>query len=325
MAYASDVGLYNAQEVQLLHDEILTASRDNEARFLQIEEILRDQRALAQVGLDAFRAEFHREILDTRVAATTQIQGIADIQAEQQQCRENVTIGYERITEIQADVQDLRVTVDDRSHQAIVQSEAFMTDVRSGISEVATSAFGQVEVVERMNIEVMEKLRSISDRLEAVPSMAIEQLSTLQNLVGMISGIQLETRFGHQEEQNIIRSKANLTDIDRSRDLESVDDPEIERIIRRICHFARTMTTHRHSKNAQLVIEDIGSLLGLLMKQLSATSLSRNELPEKRKSLCDYEYSELETEMQTMEDLAKVKRVLTASERVRINNQGRLV
>ena len=76
-----------------------------------------------------------------------------------------------------------------------------------------------------------------------------------------------------------------------------MDDPEIERLIGRIYHFARTMTIHRHSKNVQLVIEDIGSLLGLVIKQLSATSLSRDKLLEKRKILCDNEYSKLETEM----------------------------
>ena len=171
----------------------------------------------------------------------------------------------------------------------------------------------------------MEKLRSISDRLEAVPSMASEQLSTLQNLIGMMSRMQLEMRSGHQEEQNSVGSQANITDIDCSRVLETVDDPEIERLMRRICHFARTMTIHRHSKNAQMVIEDIGSLLGLVMKRFSATNLSRDELPRKRKILCDYEYSELETEVESMEDLVKAKRVLTASERVRISNQGRLL
>ncbi|KAM0800742.1 hypothetical protein BDR22DRAFT_232300 [Usnea florida] len=93
--------------------------------------------------------------------------------------------------------------------------------------------------------------------------------------------------------------------------------------MRRICQFVRTMTTYRYSKNAQLVIEDIGSLLGLLMKQPSAINLSRDELPKKRKILCDYEYSELETDIQSTEDLAKAKRILAASERVEISNQGR--
>ena len=325
MAYASDVGLYNAQKVQLLHDEISAASRDNKASFLQIEEILRDQRALAQVGLDTFRAEFRQESLDARVAATTQIQAISDFKTEQQQFGEVITVGHERIADIQADVQNLRATVYDRSHQASLQSEAFMKDVRSGISEVATSTSGQAEAVGRMNIEVMGKLRSISDRLEAVPSMSTEQLSTLQNLIRMISGMQLEMRSGSQEEQSIIRSKANITEIDRRGDLGIGNDPEVERIIRSICHLAHTMTTHRHSKNAQLVIEDIGSLLGLVMKRCSATGLSRNELPKKRKILCYNEYSELETEMQSVEDLAKAKRILTASERVQISNQGRSV
>ena len=172
------------------------------------------------------------------MAATTQIQGIADIKREQLQFGKAITVGHERIADIQADVQDLRATVGDGSHQASLQSEAFMKDVRNGISEVATSASGQVEVAGRMNIEVMEKLRSLSDRLEAVPSMASEQLSTLHHLIGMISGMQLEMRSRRQEEQNSVGSQAKITDIDCSRDLEIVDDPEIERIMRRICHFA---------------------------------------------------------------------------------------
>ena len=322
MACASDVGLYNAQEAHLLHDKLSAVSRDSKDRFHQIEEVLRDQRALAQAGLNAFRADFHRETLDARVAATTQIQGIAEILAEQQHCRENITVRSERIADIQAEVENLSATVDDRSRQASLQLEAFMTDLRSGISEVTNSASGQVEAVDRTNMEVTEKVRSISDRLEAVPSMASEQLSILQNLVGMISDMQLEMRSGRQEEQNTIRSKANLAEIDRSRDLEGADDPEIEMIMQRICQFARTMTKYRHSKNAQSVIEDIGQLLGLVMQQCGATSISRDELPRKRKTLCDYHYSELEMAVQTMEDLAKAKRVLTASERVRLIDKG---
>ena len=197
-----------------------------------------------------------------------------------------------------------------------------MTDVRSGISEVTNSALGQVEAVGRMNTEVIKKLRSISDRLEAVPSMGSEQLSTLQDLVEMISSMQLEMRSWSQEEQNNIISKANFTEIERSIDLEMIDNPEVERIIGKICHFASTMITSRHSKNAQSVIEDIDRLLGLVMQHSGATSLSRDELPRKRKTLCDYRYSELETAVQTMEDLAKTKGVLTASEWVLVSNQG---
>ena len=321
---ASDVGLYNAQEAHLLHDEISAASRDSKVRFDQIEEVLRDQRTLAQAGLNAFRAEFHRESIDARVAAATQIQGIADIKTEQQQFGEAITVGYERIADIRADVQKLRATVYDRSHQASLQSEAFMTDVRSGVSEIATSASGQIEVVGRMNMEVMEKLRSISDRLEAVPSMTSEQLSTLQNLVGMLSGMQLETRSGRQEEPDCVGSQANFTEIGPTIYLEMINDPEIERMMGKICHFTstRTMIGAMHSKNAQSLIEDIGRLLGLVMQYSGATSLSRDELPRRRKTLCDYQYSKLETVVQTREDLAKAKRVLTASERVRISNKG---
>ena len=322
MADASDVGLYNAQEVQLLHDEISAASKDNKAGIVQIEEVLRGQRALAQLGLDTFRAEFHRENLGARVAATTQIQGIADMKSEQQQFGEAIGAGYERMADIQADVQNLRATIHDKSHQASFQTEVFMIDLRDGISEVTNSVSGNAEAIGRMNTEVVEKLRTISDRLEVVPSVASKQSSTLQSLVEMICGMQLEMRSGRQEEQNNVEKKANLREFGDSRDLEMTDDPEIERIIGKICHSASTMITSRHSKDALSLIEDIGRVLGLVMQNIGTTSLSRDELPRKRKTLCDYHYSELETEVQTREDLAKAKRVLTASERVRISNQG---
>ena len=244
------------------------------------------------------------------------------MKTKQQQFGEIITTGYERMADIQVDVQNLRATVHDKSHQAGLQSEVFMTDLRGGISEVITTASGHAEAVGRMNTAVMEKLRTILDRLETVPSVASEQLLTLQSLVEMISGMQLEMRSGRQEEQNNIENKANLTEIGQSRALEMIDDPEIERIMGKICHSASTMILSGHSKNAQSVIEDIGRLLGLVMQNSGATSLSRDELPRKRKLLCDYHYSELEAAVQTREDLAKAKRVLTASERVRICNQG---
>ena len=283
MACTSAVGLYNAQEAHRLRDEFLAASRDSKVRFDQTVEFFREQRALPQAGWNAFQAEFHRESIDARVAAATQIQGIADIKTGQQQFGEAITVGYERIADIRADVQNLRA-----------------------------------------RMEVMENFRSISDRLEAEPSMTSEQSSNLQNLVGMLSGVQLETRSGRQEEPECVGSQANFTVIGSTIYLEMINDPEIERMMGKICHFTSTRTRigAMHSKNAQSLIEDIGRLLGLVMQYSRATSLSRDELPRKRKKLCDYEYSQLETVVQTREDLAKAKRVLTASERVRISNKG---
>lgn len=317
---ASDVGLYNAQKLHLLHDELSAASRDRNSHLSHVEEVLRDQRALVQVDLDAFRAEVHHESLDARLAATTQTRGIAEVKTWQQQFGKAATVGYD---DIRTDVRHLRDTIDDSSHQATIRSEALMTEVRKGMSETTNTSFAQIEEVRRMKAEVAQELHSISDRLKAIPSIASEQLSTLQSLVEMLSRMHLEMRTGDQNSLKKPISEAHVTTNGGSDDTDLSYDSESKEILARICHSANKITTCRYSKEAQSVIEDIGRLLGLVMQHLSATSPSRDDLTRKRKVLCDYHYSELETAVQSMENLEKAKRVVTATHGVRVFNQGR--
>lgn len=324
MAYHSDVGLYNAQKLQLLHDEISAASAESRSYFSHVDDVLRDQRALVQDNLEAFQAEFRRDSLDARATATTQIQGLAGLQTRQQQFGKALTVGNEKLVELRADVQSVRAMVNDKGRQATIQCEASMTEVREGIFEATTnSASAQIEAVERAEAQVMQELHSISDRLDAIPSMASEQLSTLQNLVAMMNSLQIRMVTERQNLPNNRLSEAFPIINDKSNDMEMTYDSAIEEPIARICHFASMITTHKYSKDAQLVIEDIGRLLGMVMQQLSATSPSRDELPRKRKFVGDHQYSEFETAVQSMEDLAKAKRALTSSQRVQISNQGR--
>lgn len=216
----------------------------------------------------------------------------------------------------------MRAMIDDKNYQADTRSKVLMTEVRGRISKVTNSASAQIDEVGRVKAEVMQMLHSISNRLETVPSMANEQLSTLQSLVEMISDMQLGIRTGLQSSPTTTINETYPTENHRNNDPEPSYDAEIVGIVARICHSAGTMTTQNYSKDAQTITEDIGKLLGLIMQQLSATNPSRDDLPKKRKTLCDYHYSELETEVQSMEDLAKAKRILTASQRVRISDQG---
>ena len=291
------------------------------SRFPQIEEILRDQRTL-QAGFDVFQAKLQQDSLDARAAATTQIQGIAELKAGQQQYGNAAAIGYEKISDLQTDIQCVGARIDGKNQQAATRSDAFMTEIRGSISEVTNSASAQSEADGRWKAEVMQMLHSISDRLEAGPSMANDQISTLQNLVEMMSDMKLGVRTGAQSQSNTTFNETDPTGNHRNNDSEPTHDAEIEGMIAQICHFAGTMPTYRYSKDAQTIIEDIGRLLDLMMQRLSATSPSRDDLPGKRKLLSNYQYSKLEMEVQSMEDLAKAKRILTASPRVRLSDQG---
>ncbi len=291
-------------------------------KFSHVEDTLKHERDLAQAGLDALQAEFHQESLDARAVATTQIQGMAEIKTMQQQSGKDSVIRSQTMADIRADVLNMRAIVSNESRQATIRSEAIMTEVQKGISEAKDTSSAQVEEFERMTADFKQKLHIISDRLEAVPSMASEQLSTLQSLVEMLGDMQLGMRTGLQDPASTTISEPYLKGISRREHSEMNHDSEIEGIMKRMSHFASTMKTSRYSKKAQSVIGDIGRLLGLVMHQLSTTSPSRNELPRKRKVLCDHHYSELETAVQLQEDLARAKRVLTASERVRISNKG---
>ena len=213
--------------------------------------------------------------------------------------------------------------INHNNDKSTLQSEAFMTEVRDGYSKVANSASAQFEEVGRLKAEVMQKLHFISDRLEAVPGMAREQLLTLQSLVEIMSHLQLERRAEHEGSLERERSETYHTENDASDGSQMFCDPEVEKTMAKTCNFAGGIKTHRISKYAQSVIEDIGRLLGLMMQQMSVTNPSRDEMPRKRKVLCDHHYSELETEVQTIENLAKTKRVLTAFQRVQMAKQGR--
>ena len=94
----------------------------------------------------------------------------------------------------------------DKSDHVTLQSEAVVTkvcDVRDSCSVTTNSAYAQYEEVGRMRAEVMQKLHVISDRLEAVPSMANEQLSTLQGLVEMMVKSSLEYALDVETHQKI--------------------------------------------------------------------------------------------------------------------------
>ena len=318
----SDVGLHNAQKLQLLHDKVSAASQDNRSQTSHIEEVIRDQRALAQASLGALQAEVRKGSLEARAATTTQIHGIAEINTRQQQFGRAAASAYDNIVGIRTDVQEIKAIVDDRDHQASVRSEAFMTEVQRGISKAATLSSVQNEDNRRVNAQFIQELHSISDHLEALPCVSREQLSNLQSLVGMLSNLQLEMRTQHPDSTRSKIMEASLTDHDRCHNWETSNSSEVEQIVARVCHFAGKITNRRYSQSVDSVIEDLGRLLGLVMQQLSATSLRRDELPRKRKTLCDYSYSKLETAVQSMENLGKAKRALTSSDRVRTSSQG---
>ena len=260
------------------------------------------------------------------MAATTQIQGIAEVITRQQQFERAAAIGYKNTAGIRTDVHDLRAVIDRNSHWTTVRSDAFVAEVREDISKATTTLSAQIEEDRRINAGVTRELQSISDRLVPLSNVGSEQLSNLQSLlqslVGMLTDMQLGSRTRRQNWPTNVTTKACITENGSCNDKKISPDSEIDRIITKICHFADTIGTCSYSKKAQSVIEDIGRLLGFVMQQVSGTTPSRDELPGKRKVLGDYDFSKLETEVESLENLRKAKRALTASERVRISTPG---
>lgn len=314
------------QKLHLFHDEVSAASRDNKSQLSHVEEVLRDQRSMAQAGLDALQAELQQGSSDARVAAITQLQGIAEVITKQQQFKRAAAIGYENIAGIRRDVHNLRAVINDNSHQAIVRSDAFMAEVREDIAQATITLSAQIEEDRRMNAEVMQELQSISDRLVPLSDVGSEQLpnlqSLLQSLSGMLSDMQLEMRTRRQKRPTSVTTEACPTENDGCSEMKMSPDSEINRLMTKICHFAGMMKTGSYSKETQSVIEDIGRLLGFVMQQVSGTSPSRGELLSKRKILGEYDFSKLETEVESVENLRKAKRALTAFERIRMSSQG---
>ena len=293
--------------------------RSNNSR---IEDILRNQKASTQAHWDAFQAESHQRLLDAKVAAITQAQNIHELKTGQRQLREAITVGNGGIAGLRADVQGMSTVISDQCHEATARSETFMTEARELITEVtktSSAVFGEIDL---MNAEVLRRLHGISDRLELFPSIASEQLSTLQSLVGMMRGLQLESYTRDQEQPKNTMKELYCIENPRSNDLGTSHDAEIEAILAKICHFAGERKASRYSREAQSVIEDMGWLLGVVMQHTRSTIPNPIELPRKRKTLCERRYFELETAVQTMENLAKAKRVLTASQQVQIFNHG---
>ena len=318
----SDVGLYNAQNLRLLHDEVSAASQADRSQLSHVEEVLRDQRALAQASFDALQVEVQQGSLEARAATATQINGIAELNTRQQQFGRAAVIGNNHLAGIQTDVQEIKAMIDSKAHQAYVQSGDFMSEVQEGLSKATTLASAQNEDNRRLNAKVMEALHNICDRLDALPVIGHEQLSTLQSLVEMFSDLQIEMRTQRQKSQANTIMEASLTDHDKCNHSEKSHDLEIQRFLARVCESAGKVTTPRYSQGAQSVIEDLGRLLGLMMQQLSATTPRRDEMASKRKFLSDYHYSNLETAVQLMENMRKAKRALTSSDRVRLSSQG---
>ena len=323
--FLSDAELYNAQKLESLHGDISAASQANKFQLSRIEEALRDQRTLAQASFGALQAEAQKESLEARAATTTQIHGIAEINKQQQQFERAAAIRDENLANIPTDVHNMGAAIDYESQLANIRSKAFLTEIRKGFSNAMTALSAQSNENIRMNAEVTQELQSISDRFEALPSAGSEQLSSIQSLVQsvavMLGDMQLEMRTRSQKPSNSMTTEPCLADNASRINLQTNPDSEIDGIMARVCHFAGKITTCKYSKEAQSVIEDLGSLLGLVMQQISATSPRRDELPRKRKILCDYHYFKLETAVQSMENLRKAKRALTSSDRVRTSSQ----
>ncbi|KAL9065483.1 MAG: hypothetical protein Q9161_008188 [Pseudevernia consocians] len=104
---------------------------------------------------------------------------------------------------------------------------------------------------------MLQRLYGISDRLVAFPSIASEQLSTLQSLLEIMSGLQLGMRTGGQEQRNNTMIKPYPTENGRSDNSGLSHDADIEGILAKTCHFASKMKAGRYSRDAQSVIEDI--------------------------------------------------------------------
>ena len=232
-------------------------------------------------------------------------------------------MGSGGIAGLRADVQDMSAIVSDQCHEAIARSEALMTEAREVITEATNTSFAVSEEIGLMNAEVLRRLDGISDRLKLSPSIASEQLSTLQSLVGMMRGLQLEMYTEDQEQPKTTMTEPYRIDNRRSKNAGTSHDAHIEAILANICHFASKTKASRYSREAQAVIEDVGWLLGVVMQHTRATIPNPVDLRRKRKSLCERHYPEIETAVQTMQNLAKAKRVLTASQQVQIFNHGR--
>ena len=322
MVHFSDIGLYNAENFSILRNELSIDSRSTRSDIARVEDILRDQRTLIQAHWDALQAESHQRSLDAQKAAATQIQGITELKTGQRQLKEAITVEKGGIARLRADVQVMSAAVSDQGHEATARSETFMTQAREVIAEATNISSVRNREIELMNAEVLQKLHGISDRLETFPSIASEQLSTLQSLLEMISGLQLGRRTGGQEQRTSTMSEPYRTEIGRSDNSGTSNDAKLEAILAKTCHFASRMKATRYSREAQSVIEDIGWLLGVVMRQISATMPNPVDLPRKRKTLSNYDYSELETAAKLVENLGKAKRVLTASQQVQILHQG---
>ena len=247
------------------------------------------------------------------------MQGITELKIGQQQLGEAVAAGR---ADVRADLQGMRASVNAQGHIASIQSEELMRRVQEYFSKTTNSSTAQQHETKCMITEIKKELHSISNRLNGVSSMTGEQMSMLQTLIGTMSDMQLRTPTDFPNLGNNTPNQADFT-LDNRNNESMPSNSDIERLLNKIRHLAGKIATHGYSKDAQVVIEDIGRLLGLVMEQASVAIPDHNELPRKRKVLCDYDYSKIETEVQSMEQLVKAKRILTASERVSISNLGR--
>ena len=316
----SDVGLYNAQDLRLLRDEVSAASQADRSQLSHVEDVLRDQRALAQASFDALQVEVQQGSLEAREATASQIHGIGEIITRQQQFERAAAIRHQEIAGVPTDVLRLRAVMNYESQRATIRSEALLTEVRKGFSNATTALSKQVQENRLMDTAVTQELQGISDRLQALPNVGRDQLSKIQGLVQGVTEtlghMQLKMRTG-QKSPTSMTAEAYLTEDDRPTGLQMSPDSEPNKIMARVCNYAGKITACRYSQDSQSVIEDLGRLFGLVMQQISATSPRLDELPRKRKTLCDYDYSKLETAALSMENLRKAKRALTSSDRVR--------
>ena len=181
----------------------------------------------------------------------------------------------------------------------------------SYLANESSTRWGQEQSqLEYQNKRLVQAVEHLSNEFEGLNSMSAAQSSNVQELVAMMREVQVD---GKEIRHNLERAHSNISSRSAPPGEPFSERNGIYRSLLRICNLAAARKSEIHSKEAQLVIQDLQQLIVLL---------SQHDFSRERHQGAPYNTQEW-YESQHNDALRKIENILRASSRVYINEHGK--
>ena len=183
-----------------------------------------------------------------------------------------------------------------------------MTSIDSGINTIMRGSTASATVTKDVHAAIL----TLQQKVEKGPEMTSKQFKVLHEQMG---GLAAEFEMLRSLQLNGVQDISAPKEEADAENLAS--DPEVVESISRLCQLAQHNAATLHNSEAQRVIDDIETMIELMMKHLSHTKLVPTS--SRKRPLTEMEGSTVDHR-----ELKRVKGVLVSSSAIDTNKQSKL-